>query len=143
MIVSTLIAGIKSNCGIFLGPTFSEVNFGIDIEHNRSKQASKGYAVLPESATQEDSIGALVMDQNFRVRLTDTFNPGKTGDSNVQTTTNSLYDKVYALYEYLVNNKCGVPASVLNTYGLEVSSPLYLEDGVVILELTFTIKHRT
>jgi hypothetical protein len=141
--ISTLISGIKSKCGLFLGSTFSENAYGIDIGQNRSKGATKGYAVLPENCSQEESIGALVVNQVFNVTLTDTYNPGKTNDKGVQDTTNSLYDLVYGLYENLVNTKCGSPSSVLNTFGLEVASPEYLDDGVVMISFKFNVKHRT
>lgn len=141
--ITTLITGIKSKCGIFLGSTYSENAYGIDISQNRSKGATKGYAVIPEGCSQEESIGALVVNQVFNVTLTDTYNPGKINDKGVQDITNSLYDNVYGLYEYLVNAKCGSPSSVLNTFGLEVATPDYLEDGVVMISFKFTVKHRT
>lgn len=139
--ITTLIAGVKEKCGAFLS-THTELDYGIDISQNRSKQARKGYAVLPESSNEDESIGALVIDQKVRIKLTDVFNPGKTNDLAIQAITNSLYDNVFGLYEFLVNNKCGAISLVMNTYGLSVESPEYLDEGVVAIEFTFTIKYR-
>lgn len=139
--ITSLVSGIETKAGVFLGTDFSKLSYGIDVSLNRSKGAVKSYAVLPEGATQQDSIGALVVNQDFRFKLTDVYNPGKLNDHNVQSITNSLYDKVYSLYEYLVTGKCGQSSLVMNTFGLSVGIPKYLDDSVII-EFTFTVKHR-
>lgn len=139
--ITNLIAGIESKVGLFL-TGFTKSSYGIDVSMNRSKAVSKTYAVLPKVSSQEDSIGALVVNQDFSCMLCDSYNPGKLNDHDIQKITNTLYDNIYALYAYLVSTKCGVPEMVLNTFGLSVGSPEYLEDGVVVIEFTFTIKHR-
>ena len=140
--ITSLVAGIKERCGTFLTTTFSELDYGLDVSSNRSRQAKKGYAVVPESAAESDFIiGATIVDQTVRVKLSDVVLPGKTSDQNTQSTTNSLYDNVYGLYDFLVKSRCGA-ASVINTYGLSVESPKYLDDGVVVIEFTFIVKHR-
>lgn len=140
--ITTLVSGIETKAGLFLGSDFSKISYGIDLAKNRSGGSKKSFAVLPQEANQDDSIGALVVNQSFRFRLTDSYNPGKLNDHNSQTITNSLYDKVYELFEYLVTEKCGSPSLVMTTYGLSVVTPEYLEDEIVVIEFTFTIKHR-
>ena len=140
--ITSLISGIESEAETFLGASYSKISYGIDLLKNRSRGAKKAYAVLPSGATQEESIGALVVNQEFSLKLTNSYNPGKVNDHNQQSLTNSLYDLVYDLYEQLVTNKCGQPSLVMNTFGLDVGKPEYLDEEVIIIEFSFTVKHR-
>ena len=140
--ITTLVSGIETKCSAYLGSSYSKIDYGIDVSKNRSRGAMKRYAVLPSGAAQVDSIGNLVMDQIFSVKLTDGYNPGKVNDHTIQDITNSLYDKIYSLYEYLVDNKCGAASLVMNTFDLSVGDPEYLDEEVVIIEFSFVVKHR-
>lgn len=140
--ITTLISGIETKAVEFLGSDFKKISYGIDLAKNKSGGSKKSFAALPQEANQEDSIGALVVNQGFKIRLTDSYNPGKLNDHNSQDITNLLYDEVYDLFEYLVVNKCGTPSLVMSTFGLSVAAPEYLEEEVVVIEFSFTIKHR-
>lgn len=139
--VTDIISGIEGLAEAFLGPDYSKLSHGINVEKNRDMEASKRYAVLPQDATQRDFVGALVMDQVFVVKITDNYRPDELEDHEAQSLTNALYDKAYGLYEYIVSNKCGAPSVVKITFGLDVGTPEYLDEEVVIIELSFTVKH--
>ena len=141
-IITNLVSGIETKAGSFLGSDYNKISYGINVTQNRSRGSNKSYAVLPLGAIQNDSIGSLVVDQAFTFKLTDGYNPGKVNDHNQQDVTNALMDKVYELYSYLVSEKCGLPSEVMNTYGLDVGEPEYLDEEVVIIEFSFLIKHR-
>lgn len=140
--ITNLITGIETKAGEFLGSDYKKISYGIDVAQNRSGASKKAYAVLPLGASQDTSIGALVVDQSFSFKLTDGFVPGKLNDHTIKSITNALYDQVYGLYDYLVRGKCGEPSLVMITSGLSVGEPEYLDDDVVIIEFSFTVKHR-
>lgn len=140
--ITSIINGIEGLAGTYLGADYEKIDYGVDLGKNRDNRAYKKYACLPSGGVQEQSIGALVMNQDITFRLTDSYRPGKVDDHTQQDTTKSLYDNVYGLYEYIVNNKCGVPSLIMNTFDLNISEPEYIDSEVTVIEFTFTIKHR-
>ena len=140
--VTSLVSGIETTAESFLGSTFSKIPYGIDVDLNRNRGSDKTFAVLPIGASQDQSYGRLIVDQGISFKLIDSYLPGKLNDHTIQDKTNSLFDKIYALYEKIVTEKCGQPSLVMNTFGLDISEPEYLAEEVVIIEFSFIVKHK-
>ena len=68
------------------------------------------------------------------------------GDSEKETVTNDMYDKLDEIFKDLVHTKVGLPANVLNAFGPSFSEPEILGDArnkFVALRMQFIIKYRS
>lgn len=142
--ISDITTNLKALLATQLGATYSELSHATIVEKNVFKGSSKKYAVLPKSLAQVDGVTcAVTVDQNFDLKLTDSYGGKSLNDTDKQTKTIALQELMFSLYKEIVNTKAGTPAIVIHTKDLTIGDPEYLEDDhVVVITATVTIKYR-
>ena len=144
--VSNIVNAIKTRTQAVLGITYSEMAYAIEHEKNTYKGNVKRFSVLANNFNQDDVAGVLgnvTYNQNFKIKLSDSYASIPGGDSNKAVSGNNLIEKTQAIFKDLVNTKCGVPNIVITVSELSVDDLEYIEaSNVILAEMIFNIKYR-
>lgn len=143
MSVSSIVAGIKTILATSL-PTFSELNYAVEIEDNPRRTSENRWAVVSLGASEtEGRIQEVTVDQTFKIKFTNNYNRNSTDDTSKQTVINSLQDGMLTVYAAIVKGKAGDASNVMNVYNMTIDDPIDIKDKeLIVLEMSFTIRHR-
>ncbi len=145
-VINNIKAGIETRIESII-PSYTKLSYQLDISKNKFKGNSKGYAVIPSSATEVDSLlGSFTMDHTFNVTLTNSYNNGaasQIGDTLKAQRITEINDDLLTAYKDLVINKGSIDSNVLIINSLSIDEPEFLEDEKVIsITFSFNVKYK-
>ncbi len=138
-IVNALDAQIASEV-----PTWKELPYKIDVEKNNYINQSDRYGTRALAQFQTDSVTKfLTFSGSFEVVLTQGWQQSSIQDQSKLDAGLALRELMLDLFIRFVNNKGGLPGTVLNITDLSQGEIEYLnEDKVAILRSTMNITYR-
>ena len=145
--ITDIKAGIETRLAAIL-PAYTKLAYQVNIEDNKFKGNSKGYAVIPSINQEVDGVvGAFTLDHAFQITLTDSYNDGarsQVGDNLKITRISELMDDVLSAYSDFLVNKSNIDASILVINQLNTLDPEFIdEDKVIKVPFIINIKYRT
>ena len=145
--VSDIVTALKSRISTTLGGSFSEMGYTVDPARNSFKGNASRYGVLAGAMTEDTSenriTGSITVDQEFIIKLTDSYATGRGGDSNQTTAADSLNEHLFNIYKDLGSLQGGLTASVILIDEFAAREPEYLDgSNVVVATATIIITHR-
>lgn len=127
-----------------LGATYKKLAYVQDVVKNNFRTQNNRYGVRALAATESDGVTKSVrLTQSFEVVLTKGYFQSNVDDSEQIERALDNRENLLDIYKRLVNNKAGLPGTVLNITNLTVDEPEYLEDEkVVVQRATMDITYR-
>lgn len=134
-IVSSIITNAKSIISTACGAGYQELAHVYAPEKNNIRQAKLAYGIR---AGQVDSASSVIkgytVDQTFEILLTDALARNADGDSQLQSSIGTMYDKADEIFRSMVATKMN-----MSSYVLLVFNPTILEPQVVKGDTTFVL----
>lgn len=127
-----------------LGASYVQLPYVENVEKNNFRNSNDRYGVRALEASQVPGVTKYpTFTQSFEVILTKGYIESNLDDTPQVTKSYDNRENLLDIYKRLVNNRVGIPATVLNVTDLVVSSPEYLEDDkVVVQRATMNITYR-
>lgn len=127
-----------------LGVSYKPLAYVEDVQKNSFRTSSERYGVRALGGTQVSGVTKyFTMTHNFEIVLSKAYNESAIDDSEQVSKAFDNRENLLAIYKRLVNNKCGIPSSVMNVFNLNILEPEYLvEDKVAIQRATLEITYR-
>lgn len=125
-------------------PTWKELPYKIDVEENNFRNQTDRFGVRALTQLQIDTVTKfLTFSGSFEVTLTQGYTQTSINDQSKRAAGLDLRALMLDLFIRFVNNKGGLPGTVLNITDLSQGEMIYLnEDKVAILRSTMDISYR-
>lgn len=141
-VVQDIFTNLKSQAATTLGANFQVLRRVFDPSQNDLRASYQGYAIRHGSAINAAGVTRFyTLDQTFELVLMNT-TAVRNDDADIQTTINGLYDKADEYLKDIITTKIGLPTTVLNIESLGITTPEILENGSVIIIVSFVVKYR-
>lgn len=127
-----------------LGSSYKELAYLENIEKNSFRTNNDRYGCRALIATEIGGVNkSTTLSQSFEIVITKGYKESMISDSEQITKSYDTREQILGIYKNLINNRAGVPTSVMNVYGLIIEEPEYLEgEKVVVVRATMDITHR-
>src|SRR5690554_6307573 len=105
--VKDIVDAVSGTVAEVLGPTFSPLQYTLNVEDNTFRGANSRYGVTPRAANQSDeSTASLFVDQDFQITLTDGYiTTAGRGDAPAINQAATLQTIMQTVYTELVRVK--------------------------------------
>ena len=139
--VEQIYNAIISEVATVLGATWKRLSKVYEPDQNNLRNLDQGYGVRhAEASTFADAIDSFVLNQKFDVLLAKRAS-NRDSDITIQSTLNGLYTQGEAIFIRIVDNKLGLSGLVLAIGNLAMEAPKVLNDGCVLLTMSFEVKY--
>ncbi len=127
-----------------LGSGYKELAYLEDVVKNSFRQSSERFGVRALGSGQVPGVTKhTTFSQSFEVVLTKGFTETNIDDNVKVAKSFDNRENLLAIYKRLVNNKAGIPGSVMNVFNLFIDEPQFLEeDKVAVQRATMDITYR-
>lgn len=120
---------------VVLGNSYQKLAYVENVQKNNFRTGNDRYGVRALDALQNPGVTKQVtLTQTFELILTKGYVDSAISDNNQVSKAYELRAKVLEIYKHFINTKAGIPGTVLNINGLNVSSPEYLEDDKLVIQ---------
>lgn len=139
-----IVDAMKSEILAELGNSYKELAYVENIEKNSFRTGNDRYGVRALVANQVPGVTRNVtLTQQFEIILTKGYVESSIDDTAQVGKSYDNRENLLDIYKRLVNNRVGLPGTVLNVFDLVMGEPEYLvDDKVVIQRATMNITYR-
>lgn len=143
-IVRTIRNGLESEISAEAGVNYKKLDYLEDVSKNSLRTSSLRYGVRALDSEQLPGVTKyMTFQQSFEIVLSKSYRESVLGDSPLFEASLDNDELMMRIYKRLINNKAGVPASVLNVTDLTLAQPEVLADEkVVVTRATVNILYR-
>jgi hypothetical protein len=127
-----------------LGSTYKPLAYIENVEKNSFRTSNNRYGVRALLSNQVPGVTKNVtFIQRYQVVLTKGYVESNLDDDKQVQASFDLRELVLDIYKRVVNNRAGLPGTVLNIFNLTIEEPAYLQDDkVVIIRAEFDVTYR-
>jgi len=142
--ISDIVTSIKAEVAAELGVSYKELAYVEDVAKNSFRTSNDRYGVRALVAGQLPGVTKFVtLSEEIEVILTKGYIESSIDDTSQVAKSLDLRAEFLSIYKRLVNNRAGLPGTVLNVFDLVLAEPEYLEDDkVVIQRASFNVQFR-
>ena len=135
---------LKSEVSTVLGADYRELAYLEDVAKNSFRSSNDRYGVRALGGLQIPGVTKNVtLTQQFEIVLTKGYTESNIDDEPQVTKSYDNRENLLDIYKELVNNRGGLPGTILNIFDLAISEPEFLEDDkVAIQRATFNVTYR-
>lgn len=127
-----------------LGASYKKLAYLEDVAKNSFRTNNNRYGVRPLTSSEVDGVTKSIhLTQSFEVVLTKGYYESNIDDTEQVERSLDNRENMLCIYKRLVNNRAGIPGTVINIQNLVVSEPEYLVDEkVAVQRATIDITYR-
>lgn len=143
-VVRDVITGMLSEISLELGSGYEELPYMNDVSMNNFNANHNRYGVRGGALTETDTVTKVItVTQSFDVVLTKAYADDGISDENARSEWLDLQALMLDIYKRLINNKAGVPASIIDIQDLVWGEPQYISgEKVVALTASMNVRYR-
>lgn len=143
-LMNDITTAMKSEIAAELGASYKELAYVENVQKNNFRTGNDRYGVRALQGAQVPGVTKNVtFIQEFEVILTKGYIESSVDDTLQVSKAYDNRENLLDIYKRLVNNRVGLPATVLNVFDLIIGEPEYLEqDKIVIQRATMNITYR-
>lgn len=135
---------IVARLEVILPSGYQALAYQEDVFQNNWNQVPLGYGVRALEAAEVSGVNKVyTLSQTYEVILTERYLQSQVGDEKLREKSYDLREQGLVVYKDMVNNKAGLPGSVMNVSNLFIAEPeIDVESKVVVQRIEFIILHR-
>lgn len=127
-----------------LGSEYQELAYLENIEKNSFRTSNDRFGVRALSSSQIPGVTKNVtFTQRYQIVLTKGYVESSIDDDKQVIASYDLRESMHDIYKRVVNNRGGLPGTILNIFNLTIEEPAYLDDDkVVIIRAEMDVTYR-
>lgn len=143
-LIRDITNAMKSEVSAELGVNFRELAYLEDVSKNSFRTGNDRYGVRALGGFQVPGVTKNVtITQTFEIVLTKGYIESNIDDEPQVEKSYDNRENLLDIYKRLVNNRGGLPGTILNIFDMSISEPEFLDDDkVAIQRATMSITYR-
>ena len=139
-----ITTSLKAEVLSVLGSSYKELDYVEDVAKNSFRTSNDRYGVRALGGLQEPGVTKNVtITQQYEIVLTKGYTESNLNDSPAVTKSYDNRENLLDIYKQIVNNRGGLPGTILNITDLIISEPEFLvNDKVAIQRATISVTYR-
>lgn len=130
-----ITTAIKAEISAELGASYRELAYVENVAKNTFRSGNNRYGVRALGAIQIPGVTKTVtITQDFEIVLTKGFVESNLDDDPQVAMSYDNRENLLDIYKRLVNNRAGLPGTVLNIFDMTISEPEFLEDDKIAIQ---------
>lgn len=146
-IARDILNAVKTEVSGQLPVGYRELSYVIDPAKNSFRGGKERYGIAPLGAVEvPGTTGFVTMDQTYKLILTNGYASTNVDDTLEVSRTLDLLSQMDVLQRHLIKVQAVkavvTQATVIHVTDFTIEEPTYLDDNVVVLQATLTIRYR-
>lgn len=139
-----ITTALKSEISAELGSDYRELDYLEDVAKNSFRSGNDRYGVRALGGIQEPGVTKMVtITQQYEIVLTKGYTESNIDDDPQVSKSYDNRENLLDIYKRLVNNRGGLPGTIINITDLTISEPEFLvDDKIAIQRATLSITYR-